>query len=177
MPPDDIELLVLDVDGVLTDGRIIYTDSGELIKAFDVTDGVGLKYWHRVGKLSAIISGRTSAAVSKRAGELGVGRVLQGVKDKAPVLSELMAEMKVTAAQTAYVGDDLVDLPAMRMVGFPVATLNARPEVIAAAEYVTRVKGGRGACREVVEVILKAQGLWERIMSRYVDKDSQNSKL
>lgn len=171
MPPDDIKLLVLDVDGVLTDGRIIYTDSGELVKVFDAADGAGLKYWHRVDKLSAIISGRTSTAVTKRAGELNIARVLQGVKDKAPVLSELMAEMKVAAAQTAYVGDDLVDLPAMRMVGFPVATANARPEVIAAAEYVTRAEGGRGAVREVVEMILKAQGLWERIMSRYVDDD------
>ena len=167
MPPETVELLVLDVDGVLTDGRIIYTDSGELIKVFDVTDGSGIKYWHRAGKSSAIISGRTSKAVNVRAAELGIVHVLQDVKDKLPVLKELLRRLDIDPARVAYVGDDLMDLPAMRMVGFPVAVAQARPEVIQAAQYVTLASGGRGAVRDVVEVILKAQGLWEDILTRY----------
>ena len=168
MPAEDIELLVLDIDGVLTDGRIIYADSGELIKAFDVTDGTGIKYWHRLGKVSALISGRDSAAVTKRADELGIERVSQGVKDKLPVFERLLEELGRGAAQTAYVGDDLTDLPVMRAVGFSVAPAQARPEVRAAADYVTRAEGGRGAVREVIELMLKAQGLWEGIMKRYL---------
>ena len=167
MPPVNVEFLVMDVDGVLTDGRIIYTDSGELIKVFDVTDGTGIKYWHRLGRASAIISGRSSPAVDKRATELGIVHVFQDVKDKVPVLQGLLDRLNVKPERVAYVGDDLMDLAAMRMVGFPVAVAGARPEVLSAAEYVTRNPGGRGAVREVVEVILKAQGLWEQVLSRY----------
>jgi 3-deoxy-D-manno-octulosonate 8-phosphate phosphatase (KDO 8-P phosphatase) len=167
LPIDEVEFLVMDVDGVLTDGRIIYTDSGELIKVFDVTDGTGLKYWHRLGRSSAIISGRSSPAVVKRAAELGVEHVFQGVKDKGPVLRDLLEELRIDPSHVAYVGDDVMDLPPMKMVGFPVAVAGARPEVINAAEYVTVAPGGRGAVREVVELILKTQGLWEQIMARY----------
>ena len=169
MPADSVDFLVMDVDGVLTDGRIIYTDSGELIKAFDVTDGTGIKYWHRLGKGSAIISGRTSPTVDKRAAELGIVHVFQGIKDKGPVLRVLMDTLKLEAARVAYVGDDLTDLPAMRMVGFPVAVCSARPEVLEAAQYVTSAPGGRGAVREAIEVVLKAQGLWEQILAHYRD--------
>jgi 3-deoxy-D-manno-octulosonate 8-phosphate phosphatase (KDO 8-P phosphatase) len=167
VPPEKIDLLVMDVDGVLTDGRIIYSESGELIKSFDVTDGTGLKYWHRLGKQSAIISGREPPVVLKRAQELGIAHVFQGVKDKAAVLERLFASLKLEPSRAAYVGDDLMDIPAMRMVGFPVAVATARPEVLAAAEYVTRAEGGRGAVREVVELMLKSQGLWDQIMARY----------
>ena len=167
MPADKVEFLVMDVDGVLTDGRIIYTDSGELIKGFDVTDGTGIKFWHRLGKSSAIISGRASTAVDRRAAELGIAYVFQGVKDKVPVLKELLGRLKLDHRQVVYIGDDLMDLPAMRMVGFPVCVAGARPELKEYAEYVTRAAGGCGAVREVIELILKEQGLWQDILSRY----------
>ncbi len=168
MPANNVEFLVMDVDGVLTDGRIIYTDSGELIKAFDVTDGTGLKYWHRLGRHSAIISGRSSLAVDKRAAELGIEHVFQGVKDKRPVLEGLVKDLKLDLARLAYVGDDVMDIPAMRRVGFPVAVAGARPEVLQVAEYVTTAPGGRGAVRELIELILKTQNLWAKVMERYL---------
>lgn len=167
MSLDDIRMLVLDVDGVLTDGKIVFTESGELIKAFHVQDGTGIKFWHRAGRQSAVISGRESSTVERRCRELGIEHVYQGMKDKTPALESLLARTKLDLRELAYVGDDLVDLPIMHRVGFPVAVANARPEVREAARYVTRARGGEGAVREVVELLLRRQGLWDGIMTRY----------
>ncbi len=162
-----IELLVLDVDGVLTDGRIRLTDSGEEIKAFHVRDGSGMKYWSRVGKKLAIISGRSSQAVIRRAEELGVDFVRLGCKDKLPAYEEALEHFGLADEQVAVLGDDLTDLPAMWRCAFPVAVADAAIETREAAAYVTKVPGGSGVAREVIELILKETGQWERIMERY----------
>ncbi len=170
---DKIELLVLDVDGVLTDGRIQMTDSGEEIKAFHVRDGAGMKYWRRVGKKLAIISGRSSQAVIRRAEELGVDFVRLGCKDKLPAYLEALEELSVDQTQVAVVGDDLTDLPTMWRCAFPVAVADAACETKEAARYVTERPGGYGAAREVIELILKETGQWDTIMARYRSAGSE----
>jgi 3-deoxy-D-manno-octulosonate 8-phosphate phosphatase (KDO 8-P phosphatase) len=155
-----IELLVLDVDGVLTDGGIVYGDSGLEVKAFHVRDGSGLKLWHAAGKRSAILTGRSSPVVAVRAAELGVASVCQGAADKLAGLLRLQEEAGAPPRATCYVGDDLPDVPAMRSVGLAVAVADACPEARAAAHYVTAAPGGRGAVREAVERILRCQDRW-----------------
>jgi 3-deoxy-D-manno-octulosonate 8-phosphate phosphatase (KDO 8-P phosphatase) len=155
-----IELLVLDVDGVLTDGRIAYTAEGTEIKSFHVRDGSALVFWQRLGKRVAIISGRTSRAVDVRAQELGVRHVWQGAGDKGAVFREAVSAAGLTAAQAAAVGDDLPDLPMLSGAELAVAVADACPEARAAAHYVTATPGGRGAVREVVELVLRHQGRW-----------------
>jgi len=162
-----IELLVMDVDGVLTTGEILVGPDGREWKAFYVRDGAALAYWHRFGKRSAILSGRVAEAVFHRAAELGVGHVVQGRLDKGRAIRELMAAEHVSAAQTCFIGDDLADLKAMQEVGLAVAVADAVPEAKQAAHYVTRTAGGRGAVREVVELLLRAQGLWSRVLEIY----------
>jgi len=163
-----IELLVLDVDGVLTDGRIVLTPAGEEIKAFHVRDGAGMKYWRRVGGKIALISGRGSPAVVRRAEELGVDAVRLNAKDKLPAYEGVLADLDATDDQVAVVGDDLTDLPMMRRCALPVATADAVEEVRAAAAYVTRARGGEGCVREVVELILKTAGRWGEVLARYL---------
>jgi len=163
-----IELLVLDVDGVLTDGRIILTSSGQEIKQFSAKDGAGMKYWKRAGKKLALISGRGSEPVMWRAEELGVDAVRLGAKDKLPAYREILAELAVGDERTAAIGDDLTDLPVLRRCGFPVAVADAAEEVRAVAAYVTNLPGGAGCVRETIEMILKAAGLWETILARYL---------
>ena len=164
----NIDLLVLDVDGVLTDGRITLTASGEEIKSFHVRDGAGMKYWTRVGKKLAIITGRGSPVVVRRAEELGVHAVRLNAKVKLPALREVCDELGISPERVAVVGDDLADLPLLREAGFAVAVADAVEEVRAAADHVTRLRGGAGAVREVIELILKETGLWESIMARYL---------
>ncbi|NIA21503.1 MAG: HAD hydrolase family protein [Anaerolineaceae bacterium] len=166
-----VRLLVCDVDGVLTDGRIIYDSSGAETKQFHVRDGSGLKYWLRAGRQAALLSGRSCQATERRAAELGITLLAQGAKDKWPAMERILTAAGCTAAEAAYLGDDLPDLPVMQRVGFPVAVADAVAEVRAAAAYVTQTPGGRGAVREVVELILKAQGLWQTIMERYRKPD------
>ena len=168
-----IELLVLDVDGVLTDGGIVYSDSGAELKQFHVRDGSGLKAWKLAGKPSAVITGRTSRVVEVRAAEVGVGWVFQGAADKLPVYRELLAKAGVTPEQVCYVGDDVPDLPLLANCGLAVAVADACPEVRAAAHHVTTTGGGRGAVREVIELILGCQGLWQRVVARYLQKDER----
>ena len=163
-----IELLVLDVDGVLTDGRIVLTPAGEEIKAFHVRDGAGMKYFKRAGGRLAIITGRGSPAVEARAAELDVDAVRLNAKIKLPAYEEVLAELGMSEQQTAVVGDDLTDLPLLRRCALPVAVGDAAAEVREAAAHVTRASGGAGAVREVVELILKRSGRWERIMARYL---------
>jgi 3-deoxy-D-manno-octulosonate 8-phosphate phosphatase (KDO 8-P phosphatase) len=155
-----IELLVLDVDGVLTDGGITYADDGTELKVFHVRDGSGLKLWHKAGKRAAIISGRVSPVVARRAAELGVSMLLQGAADKLAAYHELLAETGFRHDQVCAVGDDIPDLPILRQCGLAVAVADACVEVLAEARYVTLRSGGRGAVREAIEVILRSQGRW-----------------
>jgi 3-deoxy-D-manno-octulosonate 8-phosphate phosphatase (KDO 8-P phosphatase) len=167
---DAIDLLVMDVDGVLTDGRIIYDSRGVDTKAFNVLDGQGVRYWQRVGHEAAILSGRSSRAVLLRAKELGVGTVHLGAKDKWPVMQKILKKLGRTPDRVCYVGDDLVDLPVMARVGFAVAVPNAVDEVRRMAHYVTRAPGGHGAVRETIEMILRYQGRWASVLKRYEDQ-------
>lgn len=164
-----IELLVLDVDGVLTDGRIILTPGGEEVKAFHARDGAGMKYWQRAGLKLAIITGRGSPAVELRARELAVDSLRINATQKLPVYQQVLAELGVSQECTAVVGDDLVDLPMMRHCGFAVAVADAVEEVRCQADLVTTLPGGRGAVREVIEHILRRTGAWEGILRRYDD--------
>ena len=159
-----IQLLVLDVDGVLTDGRITYTAEGVEIKSFHVRDGSALAYWQRQGRQVSIVSGRTSKAVDVRAAELGITHVRQGVADKKLALRAILGATSLRPEQVCAVGDDLPDLPVLRACGLAVAVADACAEARAAAHYVTRAPGGRGAVREVVELILRAQGRWDAIV-------------
>jgi 3-deoxy-D-manno-octulosonate 8-phosphate phosphatase (KDO 8-P phosphatase) len=159
-----IEILVVDVDGVLTDGRIIYTDGGTEIKAFHVRDGSGLVFWQKLGKQVVILSGRKSKAVDVRAQELGIRLVRQGSADKAAAFRQLLVQLGLRAEQAAVVGDDLPDLPVLRAAGLAVAVADACTEVRAVAHHVTVAHGGRGAVREVIEMILKHQGRWDSVV-------------
>lgn len=159
-----VELLILDVDGVLTDGGIVYADNGVEIKAFHVRDGSGLKVWEKTGKKSAVLSGRTSSVVEIRAREAGITRICQGVINKLPVFQQLLADFGLKPEQACFVGDDILDLSVLRSCGLAVAVADACPEVIAAAQFVTKAHGGRGAVREVIELILHSQGKWQSIV-------------
>jgi 3-deoxy-D-manno-octulosonate 8-phosphate phosphatase (KDO 8-P phosphatase) len=162
-----IQLLLLDVDGVLTDGSILYTSDRIEIKRFHVRDGSGLKFWHLAGKRTAIISGRTSAAVEHRATELGISTVLQGHADKLPAFETVLKESGLHPDQVCAMGDDLADLPVLHRAGLRVAVADACQEVRDAADRVTTAPGGRGAVRETIEWLLKSQGLWTEVVDRY----------
>jgi 3-deoxy-D-manno-octulosonate 8-phosphate phosphatase (KDO 8-P phosphatase) len=162
-----IDLLVLDVDGVMTDGKVILTPAGEEIKEFHARDGAGIKYWRRAGKKVAMITGRGSPVIAMRAKELGVDAFRVDAKTKLPAYREVLAELGVTPDRTAVMGDDLPDLPLFRRCALPVAVADAVSEVREAAAYVTRACGGQGAVREVIELILKNTGDWQTILSRY----------
>jgi 3-deoxy-D-manno-octulosonate 8-phosphate phosphatase (KDO 8-P phosphatase) len=152
-----IRLLVLDVDGVLTDGRLYFGARGEALKAFHVRDGYGLAVLRRAGVQVAVISGRRSSAVAARCRELGVRHVLQGVSDKAAAFARLRARLGLSGAQCACVGDDLPDLPLMRAAGVSFAVADAHREVRRAADVVTRERGGLGAVREVCDYLLSSR--------------------
>ncbi len=162
-----IELLVLDVDGVLTDGRVIYGDSGVEIKAFHVRDGSALVWWRQAGKQAAILSGRSSPTVATRAAELGIDAVAQGAGDKLLVFQALLAQQGLRPEQACYVGDDMPDVPVLGRCGLAVAVADACVEARALAHYVTRACGGRGAVRETIELVMHAQGLWSAVVSKY----------
>ena len=152
-----VKLLVLDVDGVLTDGRLWFGADGEVLKAFHVRDGQGIKQVREAGIEVAVISGRRSAAVESRMRELGVSRVAQGVQDKQFALESLLAELRVSAAESACLVDDLPDLPLLRGVGLPAAVADAHPAVLVAACHVTTLPGGHGAVREFCDWLLAAR--------------------
>jgi 3-deoxy-D-manno-octulosonate 8-phosphate phosphatase (KDO 8-P phosphatase) len=163
-----IEMLVMDVDGVLTDGSIVYDDRGAEIKAFHVRDGSGLKMWLALGRKAAILTGRQSAVVARRGAELGLTDVVQGADDKLAAFDQLLATHGLRAEQAAYIGDDVPDLPVLRRCGLAVAVADACPEVCAVAQYVTGVSGGRGAVRETIELLMRAQGRWRQALARYL---------
>lgn len=162
-----IRLLLLDVDGVLTDGTVYLSATGEELKAFNIQDGLGIKLLHDAGIATSILSGRRSAAVQRRAEELGIWRLQQGVQDKLTAFSALLDELQLPAEQVACVGDDLPDLPLLRRCGLAATVPEAPSYVRAAAHYVTRARGGRGAVREVCELILEAQGSLATLLAGY----------
>ena len=163
-----IKLLVLDVDGVLTDGSIVFNDDGSEQKVFNVKDGSGIKFLQRHGIQVAVLSARECRAVAHRARDLGIERCVTGALQKLPAYRKLLEDMGVSDAEVCYVGDDLPDIPPMRFAGFPVAVADAAEEVKRFAAYVTAAPGGRGAVREVADLILKAQDKWGRLMERYL---------
>ena len=164
-----VKLLLLDCDGVLTDGRITLLEAGGEQKSFHTRDGHGLVLLHRAGLRSGIISGRTSAVVALRAADLGIAYVRQGALNKLEVFEELLKEAGTETSEVAFVGDDVVDIPLMRRSGLAVAVADATQDTLDAAHYVTRLPGGFGAVREVCELILKAQGRWDELMKNYTN--------
>ena len=162
-----IRLLVLDVDGVLTDGRIILDNAGKEIKRFHVRDGLGIHLLIKAGIDVVIITGRESEVVKRRASELGIRGVHQGVKDKAECLSGVMEKKGLKKEEICVMGDDLPDIPMFRLTGMAVSVANAALEVREASTLVTKKRGGEGAVREICELILKAQGKWTGVVSSF----------
>lgn len=162
-----IKLIIMDVDGVLTDGRIIYTNTGDEVKSFDVKDGFGIRLAHRAGIKTAILTGRSSQLVLKRAEELEIEEVYQNAFVKAEVYKKILANSGLQHEEIAYIGDDIVDLPVMKQVGLSVAVPEAMEEVKQQADYITNKSAGKGAVREIIEIILKTQNLWEEATQRY----------
>jgi 3-deoxy-D-manno-octulosonate 8-phosphate phosphatase (KDO 8-P phosphatase) len=166
-----IRLLLMDVDGVLTDGRLynVPDGSGKVVetKAFDSQDGIALQWLNWKGIQAGVISGRSSPATEERCRQCKIAYVYQGHIEKIPIFEEILAKAGVQPEEVAYVGDDLTDVVIMRRVGLAVATANARPEVKRCAHFVTAAGGGRGAVREVVELLLRAQGHWDELLRKY----------
>lgn len=163
-----IRLVAFDVDGILTDGGLYLTDSGEEFKRFNSLDGHGLKMLKASGVELAIITGRTSRCVELRANNLGITRLYQGVEDKWGAMQTLLAELKLTPEAAAYMGDDVVDLPVMRRVGFSITVPNAPQVVQDHAHYLTRREGGNGAVRETCELVMSAQGTLDAQLAQYL---------
>ena len=163
----NVRLILSDVDGVLTDGGVIFDNQGIETKRFHIRDGLGIRLWQRVGHRFGILTGRTSHVVQVRATELGIDIVRQGFDDKLPVAMQLFEELQLTAEEVCYIGDDLTDLPVIRRVGLGVAVADAASEVAAAAHLTTKARGGEGAVREVVEMILKAQQRWDDLVQKF----------
>jgi 3-deoxy-D-manno-octulosonate 8-phosphate phosphatase (KDO 8-P phosphatase) len=163
-----IKLLLMDCDGVLTDGRLWLLEDGDEYKSFNTHDGLGLSLLHRAGLKSGIISGRSSQAVTRRAEELGIEFVRQGDPEKMEAFEQVLRQAGVDEDEVAFVGDDLTDIPLMRRAELAVAVADAVEETRSAAHYVTRAKGGHGAVREVVEIILKSQGRWNDLVDEYL---------
>jgi len=162
-----LKLLILDVDGVLTDGKVIMDDAGREIKHFNVRDGHGLKMLMRSGVEVVFLTGRQSAVVEHRARDLGVLEVRQGAKNKLEWYPEIVEKRGLSGDQVGYVGDDIVDVPFMKRVGFAVAVADAMEDVRRVAHYVATQKGGRGAVREVCDMILRIQGNWDEVAKKY----------
>lgn len=162
-----VRCLLLDVDGVLTNG-MLYVGEGIEAKGFSILDGHGIVMARRVGLEVGFISGRPSLATLARAKDLGVTLVFQTIQSKLDIVRQVEQKLGISASKMCYVGDDVVDLPALRNVGVPVAVANAVDEVKKAAKYVTRRNGGEGAVREVIELILKSNGLWQQALEKYL---------
>jgi YrbI family 3-deoxy-D-manno-octulosonate 8-phosphate phosphatase len=162
-----IELLLSDVDGVLTDGGVIFDNRGIEIKRFHIRDGLGIKLWQRAGHDFGLVTGRASHIVQLRAVELGVELVRQGIDDKLAAVKQIVAERNLKPEQVCFIGDDLPDLPVLRYAGLAVAVGDGCEELQRAAHYVTKADGGHGALREVIEFLLKAQGRWDDVLRKY----------
>ncbi len=162
-----IELILSDVDGVLTDGTLAFDNQGIEIKRFHIRDGLGVRLWQRAGYRFGIITGRNSQIVKMRAEELGVEIVRQGVDSKLPVAREILEHLQLDMQQLCYIGDDLPDIPLIRAAGLGVAVSDAADEALDSADYTTQVAGGRGAARDVVELILRNQRRWDDLVQRF----------
>ena len=162
-----IKLLLLDVDGAMTDGRIIFDSNGTESKFFNVKDGHGIKLLQRAGVEVGIVSGRSSQVVDNRAAELGINRVFQGSLDKLSVYREILRDTGLDDAEIAFMGDDIIDIPVMSRVGFAAAPADAVAEVLPFAHFVARNRGGWGAVRELCDLILREQGAWDTVTAKY----------
>ena len=162
-----IKLLLLDVDGVLTDGRIVYDSGGRDLKFFDVHDGLGVYLLKKAGIPTVLITARGSKAIKPRARDMRVEAIFSDISPKSAVIDKILKRFKVSLDEICFVGDDLVDLCLMKKVGFAIAVFNACPEIKTLAHYITLREGGRGAIREVVEIILKAKGRWQEVTQPY----------
>jgi 3-deoxy-D-manno-octulosonate 8-phosphate phosphatase (KDO 8-P phosphatase) len=162
----NIKLMLFDVDGVLTDGGVIYNESGNEIKVFNVKDGLGIRLLMKADIQVGIVTGRSSEALRHRCRNLGITLVYEGVRDKGTLLNEIMGTTGFHSEEIAFMGDDLPDLPIMRKVGFSIAVADAHESVIEEADMVTHAKGGSGAVREVCEKILKSQGCWKSLIEQ-----------
>jgi len=163
-----IELIVLDVDGCMTDGGIIYTAEGDEIKSFNVKDGFAIANWIALGRSAAIITGRRSKIVERRAEELGIGHLYQGVKDKLAVLESICEELGITTKQSAVIGDDLNDYRMLKACGHSFVPADAMHHVVEIADTVLSRKGGDGAVREMIELLILKEGLEEEYLSRWL---------
>ncbi len=164
----NIKMVIFDVDGVLTDGGIYIGEKGELYKSFFCRDGMGITLWHRAGLQTAIITGRESVMLANRAKELKIGAVWQGRHDKRAAYAELKEQFSLDDAAIAYIGDDIIDLPLMLQAGLAAAVSDAASEAREAAQLVSAAPGGRGAVREILEFILKAQGRWAALVADFM---------
>jgi 3-deoxy-D-manno-octulosonate 8-phosphate phosphatase (KDO 8-P phosphatase) len=162
-----VKVMIFDVDGVLTDGSLTYGADGEVTKTFNVLDGLGIQLLNKTGVATAIISARNSPIVVKRAADLGITHVFQGMHDKRIAFARLLEATGATPEQCGYIGDDVIDLPLLLKVGFAVAVPSGHPEVQHRAHYVTRAPGGRGAVREVCDMVMRAQGTYEQALAPY----------
>ena len=162
-----IRALILDVDGVLTDGRIIYAEHGDELKHFNVQDGAGLVFWSRLGLKAAIISCRKSKLMKRRAKEIRVKQLVQGKLIKGPVYAKIVKAWKLSDAEVCVIADDVMELAMVRRAGLAAAVPNAAPDILEHCHYVTQKQGGQGAVREVIELILRAKGLWEDVLAHY----------
>ncbi len=168
----EVKLLLLDVDGVLTDGSIIYTPDGQESKVFSTRDGLGLRLVQKAGILVGLITARTSKVVQLRAENLGISLVYQGAGRKLEIFRRILSEQGLRAEQAAYVGDDWLDLPILTRAGLAVAVADAAPEVLEVAHYVTALPGGRGAVREICDMLVEARGKREELLAEYRDDES-----
>ena len=167
-----IKLFLMDCDGVMTDARIWVLENGEDQKAFHTRDGLGLDLLHRAGLKSGVISGRVSSALTRRAEKLGMSYVRQGCEEKEQAFAEILSDAGLTTAEVAYAGDDLNDIPLMRQSGLAIAVADATLEAREHAHYITQARGGHGAVREAIELILKSQGRWDGLVQHYLrDED------
>lgn len=163
-PFENLQLLALDVDGVLSDGRLYYTDQGEEFKSFNIRDGLGIKLLQRAGITVAIITGRTSAMVAKRAAELGIAHVIQGREDKLEALQDLCRNLQIDLSNVAYMGDDLPDRKAIMAVGLGATVADAASDVATIADWQSKLPGGQGAVRELAETWLRSLNLWDTLI-------------
>lgn len=162
-----VKVMIFDVDGVLTDGSLTYGADGEITKTFFVLDGLGIQLLQKTGVQTAIISARQSPIVVRRAADLGINHVYQGIHDKRVAFAKLLEATGATVEQCGYIGDDVIDLPLLMKVGFAVTVPTGHPDVQHRAHYVTKAPGGRGAVREVCDMVMRAQGTYEQALAPY----------
>lgn len=163
-----VKMLILDIDGVLTDGRIIYDSKGKELKCFNVLDGMGLALLGLAQIKVALITAKSSPAVRRRARDIGAAELREDVIDKLSAFSQILKKYKLSNENICFVGDDLLDLPVIKRAGLGVAVANACPEVKKYADYLTKREGGKGAVREVIEIVLRAQNKWQKVIKRFL---------